>query len=938
MKYLRFIAIVLLAASLLSVLGACAKKPPAAENATDTGSGDLSTETITTEPVTEAGPSESSTEAITTEPVTETEPAESFETEEEQTTEPQEEKPPSETYEDLSFHVPAYTDSGIKICTVTSQGKGASGQLGLDFSVLNGQYIISPTKIGFSCHDIASCDSCGYVNTDLGGAYLFSAQGLDQGGITVTLATPMLASSVTGMTLTFMTTKEAAASSMRILTADQTNNAAFINACASMSGAAEQWTTVDLGVKDFSELADSDGYIRSFQMYFRDKDKVDCYVKSVDFTFSPTDFLSVDEASGNCFFRQGAVQSVAQIIAERFTAADIQAEITVEGTKYRKNSCTSEGTLTYKATAKLADGTTLQARHTATVPAITGVWLDATDGQYGAFHDAKGQWQQTFDPSGMLFLTDNVLTCAEGMNTVEYALVASDAAYDDREIVWIAPQLLEMNEQGFDYLLVNAFLDYGNVLTEGETYRLMVRGVTKQNNYILHIDIPFTYQTLSAQATDALRAAQRALEQTDLICPAQTENKAEYVKEQLAALIHDENISLNIEVLGEGLESMRIWIALRYAASINEARLPAYEMNGSVLTDVYNYTGRAFTKEAMTVRYSDQQSTITLTAPYDGDRHVILAADVIYNHAKSPLEDVQDVNYGYLAGEYCTPVPLTLSWTDANAAEGKTYTVLVSENRDLSDAMELTATQPCAQIEHLKIGTTYYWQVRSDTDASPVQVFTTEDGYPRFIRLDGVSNVRDIGGYITADGKRVKQNLAFRSAQLESITEKAKEIALNTLHIRTDLDLRGGHTTPLGNTVQHISIPMQWYEHIFAEDKYEVVRQTVSAFADPENYPIIFHCSMGRDRTGTATFLILGLLGVDEDTLRHEYYASFFSSQGAFDANEFPLLIINMNRLVEGFDDFGDEDDTLQQKIHAYLLHIGVSEQEIQSICDIWLE
>ena len=173
---------------------------------------------------------------------------------------------------------------------------------------------------------------------------------------------------------------------------------------------------------------------------------------------------------------------------------------------------------------------------------------------------------------------------------------------------------------------------------------------------------------------------------------------------------------------------------------------------------------------------------------------------------------------------------------------------------------------------------------------------------------------------------------------LDAITADAKEIALHTLSIRTDLDLRGGSSTPLGNSVQHISIAMQWYEHIFEEDMYGVVRQTVSTFAYEENYPIIFHCSMGRDRTGTTAFLILGLLGVEEETLRQEYYASFFSQQGAFSESEFPLLIINMNRLVNGFDSFGDKDDTLQEKIHAYLLHIGVTEQEIQSIKDIWLE
>jgi hypothetical protein len=95
---------------------------------------------------------------------------------------------------------------------------------------------------------------------------------------------------------------------------------------------------------------------------------------------------------------------------------------------------------------------------------------------------------------------------------------------------------------------------------------------------------------------------------------------------------------------------------------------------------------------------------------------------------------------------------------------------------------------------------------------------------------------------------------------------------------------------------------------------------------------------MGRDRTGTTAFLILGLLGVDEDTLRHEYYASFFSQQGAFSETEFPLLIANVNRLVNGLQDFGEADDTLQERIHAYLLHIGVTEAEIQSIKNIWLE
>ena len=923
MKSLAKIVFCLLIAGLIPTLGSCTETP--APPAPQITAGQESTESP------EADTGEQATDEITeanTESVTSPDTS----------TEEQPEKPQRDVYEDLSFHIPTYHNPDTKSATVSSEGKRATGQISLDFTALNGQYIISSTKVGFNCHDVATCDTCGYVDTGDGGAYLMSSHGKDQGGITVTVATPILASSVTGMTLTFKTTADAPASSMRILTADQTNNAAFINSCGSMGGATKEWVTVDLGVKDYAELADSDGYIRSFQMYFRNKNNTDCYVQSVKFTINPDEFLIVDEVVGNCFFRAGAAEAIANAIAARFTAADIQAEITVEGSAYRKNTSATDGSLRYTATVTLADGTTLNKQHTAVIPAITGAWLDTTDGQYGASHDAREQWQETFDPSGLLFLTDSSLSCAEGIKSVEYAVVAEDLAYDDGQIVWLAPQLLEMSDNGISHLLANAFLDLGKQLTEGTSYRFLVRGVTQKNNYILHIDIPFVYQPLSIRATDALKAAQTALEQTNFICSADVENKADYVREQLSALVTDKSVAMDVEILGEGLGSMRVYVALRYASGITEARLPRYELNGKIVTDVYNYVGKAFTEEALTVKFSNEQTTITLTAPYDGDRHVILASDVIYNHAKAPLSVVQNVNYGYLKGEYCTPAPVTLTWEDANASEGKHYTVLISKQPDMTNALEITATDTRAEVYNLNIGTTYYWQVRSGGDASPVQVFVTEDGYPRFIKLDGVSNVRDIGGYVTADGRRIRQNLAYRSAQLDGITAEAKEIALQTLSIRTDLDLRGGGSSPLGSSVKHISVAMQWYEHIFEEKMYGVVKQTVSVFADEKNYPIIFHCSMGRDRTGTTTFLLLGLLGVDEDTLRHEYYASFFSQQGAFNEAEFPLLLTNMNRLVNGFDDFGDEDDTLQEKIHAYLLHIGVTEEEIQSIRDIWLE
>ena len=435
-----------------------------------------------------------------------------------------------------------------------------------------------------------------------------------------------------------------------------------------------------------------------------------------------------------------------------------------------------------------------------------------------------------------------------------------------------------------------------------------------------------------------MAAALAKVAQAKLSCDAVTEDKAAAVQAQLDALVDDARIAVQVHVLGEGVHSMRLYVGLCYVSGIQTSRLPEYVLNGERILDVYNFAGESFATNQTTVRYGEADTAIALTAPYDGDAHVILANELIYAHAKAPLAQIESVSYGYVRAECCTPIPVVLTWSDAAAAAGKEYTVRVSESSDMRDPVTLTVAEMRAEVYNLKIGTQYYWQVESGSVKSLVHTFTTEDGYPRFIKMDGVSNVRDIGGYVTVDGKRVKQGLAFRSAHLDGIDEQGLAVALDFLGVRTDLDLRGGSTKPLGSSVTHISVPMQWYEHIFETTYRKDVREALRVFAYEENYPILFHCSMGRDRTGTTAFLILGLLGVDEDTLRHEYYASFFSSQGAFDTEEFPLLIANINRLVKELNKYGDADDTLQEKIEAYMLSIGVTEQEIANIRAIWLE
>jgi hypothetical protein len=98
-----------------------------------------------------------------------------------------------------------------------------------------------------------------------------------------------------------------------------------------------------------------------------------------------------------------------------------------------------------------------------------------------------------------------------------------------------------------------------------------------------------------------------------------------------------------------------------------------------------------------------------------------------------------------------------------------------------------------------------------------------------------------------------------------------------------------------------------------------------------------FHCAVGRDRTGTTAFLILGLLGVEEDTLLREYYSSFFSRAASCDRNEFLLHIDNIHGTMDRLKKYAPKG-TLQEQIEAYLLSVGVTEAEIAAIRENLLE
>ncbi|MBQ6552954.1 MAG: tyrosine-protein phosphatase [Clostridia bacterium] len=285
---------------------------------------------------------------------------------------------------------------------------------------------------------------------------------------------------------------------------------------------------------------------------------------------------------------------------------------------------------------------------------------------------------------------------------------------------------------------------------------------------------------------------------------------------------------------------------------------------------------------------------------------------------------------------------VVLHWMFAGEASG--YTVLLADNPELIGAKEYNVTEPTLSIQNLLVNTDYYWAVEVDGARSEVGTFHTADTV-RTLWIEGVSNTRDIGGWKTVDGtQRVKYGIAYRGAKFDDFTEAGKQ-AIIDLGIKTDVDLRGnneGVNEPLKK------LGVTWYlagyygcamyngtdstsiERIGSNHVNGIIN-ALRAYADPANYPAYFHCSYGRDRTGTLGLLLLGLLGVSKTDIQKDYEMTFLSEWGGGGLSAEGHVSL-LNRTISWIQTNYAQGGTLQESIEAYVLAAGLSADEIAAI------
>ncbi len=232
----------------------------------------------------------------------------------------------------------------------------------------------------------------------------------------------------------------------------------------------------------------------------------------------------------------------------------------------------------------------------------------------------------------------------------------------------------------------------------------------------------------------------------------------------------------------------------------------------------------------------------------------------------------------------------------------------------------------------------------------------------RHLTLTGTYNLRDVGGYATADGRATRWRTLLRADSLHRLDQQGQQELLD-LGLRTIIDLRRpDEATRFPNVlaaapgVRYLQLSLhtedpeqravlptlpQIYRHILNNAGAQL-GTIVATLAAPGALPALIHCQVGKDRTGVAIALLLGAVGVPRETIVADYARSGPNLAGAFteqvrqallaegrDWERFaPLLLSPTEFMAEMLDSL----DTAHGGSVGYLRAVGVRDEQLAAL------
>lgn len=180
------------------------------------------------------------------------------------------------------------------------------------------------------------------------------------------------------------------------------------------------------------------------------------------------------------------------------------------------------------------------------------------------------------------------------------------------------------------------------------------------------------------------------------------------------------------------------------------------------------------------------------------------------------------------------------------------------------------------------------------------------------LELEEGINFRELGGYLTEDGRKIKWHKLLRSGSMAQLTKNDVDY-LDQYGVRYIVDLRSSEESSYSpdkypdkaqyfqDTVYPFSFSLfknlgiinnmrlgasnmdfgrQTYLQMLLDTHAQAAYRkmfNVLLENDKEGESVVFHCTAGKDRTGVAAFLILSALGVSEKQIVEDYlYTNLF--------------------------------------------------------------